>query len=372
MTIVNSIDSTSMWRAATGGGVGAAVALVATFLLVPVSVRIARKLGILDEPGARSSHHVATARLGGIAVGIGAIAGLVAAALVDPDAMRALTATGPRLGLVLGASALLFGGVGLADDLLRGIPVSTRLLGQALIGAALVWPAVLGDPLGDEFAAPRLAVAVAAAIWAIGYINAFNFMDGVDGMSGLVAIVVGIDLAIVGALDHHGVLVVAGLVLAGAAGGFLPANLRPATVFLGDGGSYFLGAWIATAIIFGLALGTPPEAVLAVTVPYFADVATTLVRRVARGDDWRTSHHEHAYQQLVELGASHRSVALGVAGASALCAALGLLSLQVGPLARSAAAIAIVGVGMAYVASPAARRRRLAAQDQAPAGASIP
>ncbi len=96
MTIVNSIDSSALWRAAGGGGVGAAVALVATLLLVPVSVRVARRLGILDQPGARSSHLVATARLGGIAVGLGALAGLVTAALVDPAALQALTTTGPR------------------------------------------------------------------------------------------------------------------------------------------------------------------------------------------------------------------------------------------------------------------------------------
>ena len=365
---VPAIGDPNMASAALGGVIGAVVALVATFLLVPVSVRIARRLGIFDEPGARSSHAVATARLGGIAVGIGAVAGLGAAALVDPAALGRATATGPPLGLVLGASAVLFGAIGLADDLLRGIPVSVRLLAQVAVGVALVWPSVLGDAVADGLGAPVLVVAAATATWIIGYINAFNFMDGVDGMSAVVAIVVGLDLVIVGALDEHAVLVVSGLVLAGATAGFLPMNLRRATVFLGDGGSYFLGAWIATTITFGLALEVPPEAVLAVTVPYVADVATTLARRVARGADWRASHHEHAYQQLVELGASHLSVTLGVAGASATCAVLGLVSLGAGPVARAGAGAAIVAVAIAYVSAPALRRRRSAAAVGAPEG----
>jgi UDP-N-acetylmuramyl pentapeptide phosphotransferase/UDP-N-acetylglucosamine-1-phosphate transferase len=355
MTILTSVDS-----GAVSAGAGAVVALVVTLLTVPLTIRLARRLGIVDEPGARSSHVIATPRLGGIGVAVGALAGLATVAVADPTLLGPTIDSDLPLGLVLGLGALLFGCIGLADDLLRGIPVSVRLVAQLAVGAAIVAPWVLarGTEPGTTASAAILVLAATAAVWVIGYVNAFNFMDGVDGMSGFVAIVVGLDLALVGALDDRAPLVAAGLVLAGAAAGFLPLNLRPATVFLGDGGSYFLGAWIATAVVIGIGLDVPPEAVVAVTAPYLADTATTLVRRVVRRDDWRASHHEHAYQQLIELGRSHRSVSATVAGASALCAALGLVSLTTGAGGRVLAALAVVAVAVAYVASPGLLRRR--------------
>jgi UDP-N-acetylmuramyl pentapeptide phosphotransferase/UDP-N-acetylglucosamine-1-phosphate transferase len=364
MTILTSVDSV-----AVSAGAGAVVAVVVTLLTVPLTIRLARRLGIVDEPGARSSHVVATPRLGGVGVAAGALAGLAAVALVDPTVLGPTVPGDLPLGLVLGLGALLFGCIGLADDLLRGIPVSVRLAAQLVVGAVVIAPWVLaaGHEPGTAAPAAALVLAVAAAVWVIGYVNAFNFMDGVDGISGFVAIVVGLDLALVGLLDDRGPLVVAGLVVAAAAAGFLPLNLRPATVFLGDGGSYFVGAWLATAIVVGLGLDVPPEAVLAVTAPYLADTATTLVRRILRRADWRASHHEHAYQQLIELGRSHRSVSATVAGTSALCAALGLVSLVAGLGGRVVAGLAVAVVAGAYVASPSVLRQRRAVPSAAPA-----
>jgi len=347
-------DPTSADSLVVSAATGAAVALAVTMLVVPITIRLARRRGIVDEPGARSSHTIATPRLGGIAVGVGALAGLAGAACLDPAALRTESGATLRLGLVLGATALLFGLIGLLDDLMRGIPVSARLIGQVVVGAALVAPWTASE-LGwttslDDWAVRALGVVAAA--WIIGYVNAFNFMDGVDGMSGLVSIVVGLDLALVGALDDHAALVVAGLVLAGAAAGFLRFNLRPGTVFLGDGGSYFMGAWIAIAVVIGIVLHTPPEAVMAVTAPYLADTATTLVRRIARHANWRDSHHEHTYQRLIEQGRSHRAVAVRVGAVSAVCGGLGLVSLKAGPGLRVVAALAVVAVAAAYVLAP--------------------
>lgn len=359
MTILSSVESVA-FLAVPAALAGAFVAAVVTLVVIPLTIRLAHRLGVVDEPGARSSHVIATPRLGGIAVAIGGVAGLVAAATVDGTIGVPGPAGGPSLGLVIGTTALLFGCIGLADDLGRGIPVSVRLVAQLVIGVVMIGPWVVTQVTHDPGATTTLAVATAAlaAVWVIGYVNAFNFMDGVDGISGFVAIVVGLDLALVGLMDDTAPLVVAGLVLVGAAAGFLPGNLRRATVFLGDGGSYFLGGWIATGAVVAIAVGTPPEAVLAVTVPYLADTTTTLLRRVVRREDWRASHHEHAYQQLIELGWTHRAVSGTVAATSALCAALGLVSLDGTRFARVLAALAVVAVSAAYVSLPHVLRRR--------------
>lgn len=365
MSTLSSVDSSTVSAAAAGG----VIALVVTVLMVPLTIRLARRLLIVDVPGTRSSHVIATPRLGGMGVAAGALVGLAAASLLDPVVLGPAIADDLPVGFVLALAAVLFGCIGLADDLFKGIPVSFRLAAQLLVAATVVAPWVLGhETTSTGITLGALALAAVAVVWVIGYVNAFNFMDGVDGISGLVAIVVGLDLALVGVLDDRAPLLVAGLVLAGASAGFLPLNLRPATVFLGDGGSYFLGAWIAAAIAIGVGIEVPPEAVLAVTAPYLADTAVTLLRRVARREDWRASHHEHAYQQLVELGLSHRSVSGTVAAASAACAALGLVSLVGGTGIRVLAALGIAAVAAAYVASPSLiRRRALATTGSRPA-----
>lgn len=194
-----------------------------------------------------------------------------------------------------------------------------------------------------------MALGVGAAVALIGFVNVFNFMDGVDGMSRSVAAVMGLHLALLGGRDAQAPLVVMGLVVAGAALVFLPRNLRPTTVFLGDGGSYFLGGWLATGGILALGLGAPPVAVLLVGVPYLADTGTTLVDRVRRRQDWKASHHEHSYQRLALAGWSHRAVSALVASLTAACGALGLATAGSPPAVQAAAVAVAVATSAAYV-----------------------
>lgn len=350
---------------ATAGIAGAIVAFGLTLALVPLTIRLARRTGVIDEPGERSSHTIATPRLGGIAVMVGASAGLVAGWLTSSEALDASTIDGLHPAVLIALAALGFGVIGLADDLMRGIPVSVRLAGQAAVAAGALAPWVASQSGNGRVAS--ILTPVVAAIGAMAYVNAFNFMDGVNGISGAVAIVVGADLVLLGAIEDHGVLIVLGAVLAGAAGGFLPHNLRPATVFLGDSGSYFLGGWIAATGVVALTVGIAPLAVVAVAVPYFADTTITLARRIARGADWRASHHEHIYQQLIELGWPHPAVAALVASASALCAALGLASLAGGAALPIAAGVGIVATSLCYLALPGRIRAQRARSSDRPA-----
>ena len=200
MTIPPTADTLMLSAAA-----GSVVALVVTTLIVPFTAGLARRLGVVDEPGVRSSHTVATPRLGGMGVGAGALAGLGVAALLDPTILGDAGPSGVAFALVLGGVALLYGVIGLADDLLRGIPVSVRLAAQIAVGLLVVGPWVVAELAGDDTAGRGLVLVGAglAAAWVIGYVNAFNFMDGIDGISGFVAVVVGADLVLVGLVDDR-------------------------------------------------------------------------------------------------------------------------------------------------------------------------
>jgi len=249
----------------------------------------------------------------------------------------------------------MFGLVGLLEDLL-GIRALRRLAIQFLVAA------FAGLFLLQGLSGPALwqgIFAAGAVFWIVAFVNAYNFMDGMDGISVGQAVGAGATWFLVGTVTDSPVLASGGAVIAGAALGFAPYNLPVARMFLGDVGSYFIGAWLAAVAVLGLRAGVPPEAVLAPLALYVADTGTTLVRRVVRGERWHAPHRSHAYQRLGDSGWSHVQTSAFVAACIAACSALGAVSISGSALARVSADVAIAGVIGAYLLAPrlAARAR---------------
>jgi UDP-N-acetylmuramyl pentapeptide phosphotransferase/UDP-N-acetylglucosamine-1-phosphate transferase len=192
-------------------------------------------------------------------------------------------------------------------------------------------------------------------------------MDGANGVSAAQATVAGVGYALVGAVHHDAALVAGGVTVAGAALGFAPFNLPRALVFLGEVGSYALGAAIAALALQGALSGIGVEAVVAPVALYLADTATTLARRVRRRERWYLPHRTHAYQRLVTAGWSHVGVAAYTGGLSALCAALGLVTAAraAAPM-RAGADLLVCFIVWRYLGTPA----RVAARQAAPAAAT--
>ena len=138
--------------------------------------------------------------------------------------------------------------------------------------------------------------------------NAFNFMDGVNGISGAHALIAGVVYALLGWWQHDGFLVPAGAAVAAGALAFLPWNAGQARVFLGDAGSYALGAALAVLAAYALVRGVPVEAVLGPLALYLADTAWTLQRRIRAGERWLEPHRTHIYQRWCDAGWSHQRV----------------------------------------------------------------
>ena len=205
-----------------------------------------------------------------------------------------------------GAIAILLGGValaliGLADDR-AGLSAFTRLVAQlGVVGLVVLrvggfervpLPALLEHHLGPLAAA-------ATVLWVVAVVNFYNFLDGIDGLAALQAVVTGAGVLLAG-WDPFSALLAAALV--GAAAGFLPFNWSPASVFLGDIGSYFLGYTLAA-----LPLLAPPQlrsqAAVFVAVSlwlFLADATWTLVGRALRGERLYEAHREHLYQKLAQ------------------------------------------------------------------------
>jgi UDP-GlcNAc:undecaprenyl-phosphate GlcNAc-1-phosphate transferase len=302
----------------------------------PLTIALLRRLAVLDVPGARSSHTVPTPRGGGAPIA----AGLIAAVLIAPGGGQARLALAVAIGF--------FGLLGLLDDL-RGLPVMSRLVLQAAIAvtvaAVLVWSL--------PWPAATLAVAAAvAAAWLACFVNAFNFMDGVNGISGAHALIGGVAYACLAAWRRDGFGVAAGLALAAGAGAFLPWNAGQAKVFLGDVGSYSIGAALAVLAVRLVLLGVPVDAVAGPVALYLADVVWTLQRRVRGGERWLQAHRTHVYQRWCDAGWSHQEVTVLTSALTVLLCLLGAAGLHGGLAARAGTDLAGVMVLVAYLCSP--------------------
>ncbi|HEV7756313.1 MAG TPA: glycosyltransferase family 4 protein [Mycobacteriales bacterium] len=322
--------------------VRALTALAVTAALVPLILPLLRRSGVLDVPGVRSSHTTPVPRGAGVAVMLGI---LVAAALPLGRPEDRLV-----IGVVVGA-AVLYALVGFADDL-RGLQPVPRLVAQLVLGVILTWPATVLFHRGWEWI-PLGAIAAAS------YVNVTNFMDGVNGITGWHGIVTGTAFACMGAYTDKPWVVAVGACLAGASLGFLPYNAVRAKVFLGDVGSYGIGATIAALSGGAFLAGLPTEACLGPLAVYLADTGSTLVRRVTRGEDWRQPHRSHVFQRLTDLGFGHAAVALLVAGLTVVTTLLGAMSLLDDPNARLIGDALIVVVLAGYLALPTVLARRL-------------
>jgi UDP-GlcNAc:undecaprenyl-phosphate GlcNAc-1-phosphate transferase len=298
------------------------------------TVPLLRRAAIIDIPGQRSSHEVPTPRGGGIPIAAGL---LVAAGLI-----------GGATAMAFAFAVVSFGLLGLAEDV-RGLPVGYRLIMQAVGGTVIA--AVLVSGLAEPGVVLALVVAL-CAVWITGFVNAFNFMDGVNGISGAHALIAGVVFACLGAWRHDEFLVPAGAAVAISALAFLPWNAGRARVFLGDVGSYALGAALAFLAAYAVLRGIPAEAAFGPLTLYIADTAWTLQRRIRAGERWLEPHRTHIYQRWCDVGWSHQRVTATAAAVTVLLSLLGAASLADVPALRAVADVIGACLILAYLRSP--------------------
>lgn len=263
--------------------------LVAAWIGSAWALRYARREQVLDHPGERSNHAMATPRGGGIAM-----VAVMAGVFVWLGSANA----GDRLVLLaMLAGLLLVGAIGWLDDH-RPVPARLRL-------AVHVLAAVLVAAATAASGWPRWCAALALVAIPV-LVNIWNFMDGIDGIAASQAMVWGLALAAWAPATPAGGV---GLALAMACLGFLPFNFPRARVFMGDVGSGALGFLVAAG---GLLLARRQQADalagLFVLAPFLVDAGLTLARRVWRRERWWQAHSQHAYQRLARTWKRHAIV----------------------------------------------------------------
>ena len=291
-----------------------------------VARRYALHRRLLDHPGDRRSHQVATPRGGGVAIVIAVAIALGWLIIRSPASLPFYGAA--AIGL------LLVAGVGWIDDH-RPLSAGSRLFVHGVAGAILAY--------GVLAQGGSASLAVVAFCVALVLVNVWNFMDGIDGLAASQAALVALGYA---AWSMPGALAWLALALAAACAGFLPFNLPRARIFLGDVGSGALGFTVAILLV-GLA-GRRGNALPVLLLPlsaFLIDATLTLTMRMLRGERWWQAHVQHAYQQWAQRTGRHGVVTTAYAGWTLAAVAIMLLTGTASLAMISAIVVAWYAVG---------------------------
>ncbi len=278
-------------------------AAISTFFLAMILTKscllFSRKYGLfIDEPNERSSHSGAIPRCGGISIAI-----ILLSAVAFFVGFRDIRI----LGYIIGA--VLVTVIGIIDDLSQ---MSSKGKFAATILITLV-PLLFGIRFSNHdilFGIPA-AQYLLSFVWIFGMMNAFNFMDGIDGLVSGSSIVYSFFLACLAYLYGDNAVLLMSAVLMISCAGFFFFNFHPASIFLGDVGSMFLGFSFSVLSVFLVEQSHVADLFWApclIFAPIIYDSMFTFFKRVIQKKNFTAPHREHLYQQLVILGLSHRIV----------------------------------------------------------------
>jgi UDP-GlcNAc:undecaprenyl-phosphate GlcNAc-1-phosphate transferase len=326
-------------------------------------------LGAIDRPGHRKVHEAAVSRLGGVAVW-GAVACVVGLAVLM-GVLDGAAFAGVRVSwslLALGAASLA--AMGIVDDV-RGLRARTKLAVQCLaaglvVAAGCVIREATNPITGSSFELGVFAVPV-TLLWVIGVTNALNLIDGLDGLAAGVGLIVSGTLCLISLSTGRTDVALLTGILAGALVGFLYFNFNPATIFLGDSGSLFLGYALAVLAIESAHKGTTTVLVLAPILALglpLMDTGLAVLRRVLVSASIMQPDREHIHHRLIALGLPHRRAVLVL---YATCLLLNVAAVFTVRAARRDTALVAVAVALATFLGV----RKLRYHELAVAGASF-
>nr|WP_270384779.1 MULTISPECIES: MraY family glycosyltransferase [unclassified Butyricicoccus] len=297
-----------------------AVAAVLSYFFTPPVKNFAHKVGAIDVPkDARRMHKKPIPRLGGLAIYGGFLCSILIFGQLDET----------MLCVLLGVAIIV--ALGIFDDVLA---LGAKLKFVVQIVAAAI-PVCIGDlqiglftnlnPLSDTpFVHLGILAVPVTIIWIVGITNAVNLIDGLDGLAVGVSSIAAITMLAVALLTGNMPIAITMAALAGACIGFMPYNLNPAKIFMGDTGSTFLGYMLATVSIMGL---FKFYAVISFAVPFLIlglpifDTANAIIRRVAAGRSPMSPDRGHVHHKLIDMGFNQKQA---VAILYAISATLGL------------------------------------------------
>lgn len=300
------------------------IAFVASLAFTPVIRALSIRFRILDLPGKRNVHQEEIPRLGGIAIFLATLAPFLYFLFFgDFLAKEIQNSWEPFLGLTLGCFIVF--GIGIWDDIQRLSPLP-KLIAE-IVAALLAYHfglriQLLSNPFGLPWDVSWLSAPL-TVIWLVGITNAINLADGIDGLATGIATFAAAIFFFMTIPTIYTMVPYLAIAMVGACLGFLRYNFSPATIFLGDSGSLFLGFFLG-----GLSLWASEKSVIAfaLLIPIIAlglpivDMIYAILRRWNRGVSIGQADRDHIHHKLLEKGFSHRKAVLLLYGFNLLLA----------------------------------------------------
>ena len=257
-----------------------------SFLMTPLVRALALRFGVVDDGSLHRSTAGPIPPLGGLAVLIALLGSIGLGLVVNPDLIAVL---GPSLWTWRWAfvGTILIAALGLVDDVYRLKPI-TKIVFQTIAAAMVAADGhgvgrIINPLTGDTILLGWFAAPI-TLLWIVGITNAFNLIDGLDGLAAGVGLIAALTLSIISLTAGRPDVALLTIALAGALGGFLYYNFSPASIFMGDSGSMFVGYLLAVLYVRGAqqADGVPLLApILALSLP-ITDTLLAVIRRSFR------------------------------------------------------------------------------------------
>jgi UDP-GlcNAc:undecaprenyl-phosphate GlcNAc-1-phosphate transferase len=327
------------------------LSLLFSFVLTRYVRDFASRRGWVAVPSQdRHLHMSPLPRLGGVAIFISFSLSIVAAAVIASHFPHLRSAFAPKTLLTILVPASLVFLLGVYDDLytvgpyvkfaVQGIAATMLFMGGLRI---LNIPVLFGEHQLPWFVGLPLTI-----LWVLAITNAFNLIDGLDGLAAGSALFSTLVVFVVTLLNGYSLVTVMSIALAGAILGFLRYNFNPATIFLGDSGSLFIG-FLLSALALAGAQKSPTIVAVAIPVVSFGlpilETSLSILRRLISGRPVFTADREHIHHKLLQHGLTHRQVVIVLYAVSAVFALLSLFMLW--PTGSSLGLVlAVLGIGI--------------------------
>lgn len=292
------------------------LAFLVTLIATPFAIWIAPKIGAMDVPkDNRRMHSKAMPRFGGLAIALGVLSSVVYF-LWGNEHLTAILVGG-----------VLIYALGVVDDFID-VDARIKFGYEFLVASLMYYMGVRIEFVSNYFGEGtwRLGAAlcfIITVLWIIGITNTINLLDGLDGLAAGVATIASVSIAYVAFIhgDRYGMMAVCigMMAVAGGASGFLPFNFYPAKIFMGDGGSLFLGFMIA---VFSVISPLKRSTLIAVIVPVLVlgipifDTLLAIVRRMLSGQPIMSPDKQHLHHHLMRSGYGQRRAVLMIYGIS--------------------------------------------------------
>jgi UDP-GlcNAc:undecaprenyl-phosphate GlcNAc-1-phosphate transferase len=284
--------------------------------LTSLILRFSKKYGIGQDPsGERKIHSRSIPRLGGIAIFLSVIATLSLLLSYDNGITRVFSIHLSDIQVLFIPATMLFL-VGLLDDL-RGLNPWFKLSAQLIAALLCFWLGLRIELVTNPFSGQAVALGWLAlpvtVLWLVGVTNAFNLVDGMDGLAGGLACLISMSVGLMALLNGQILVAVFAVTIVGATLGFLRFNFHPARIFMGDGGSYFLGFLLAALAV---RTGEKSSFIVSIAIPLLVlgvpilETGVTILRRLLAGKPLFQADGGHIHHMLLRGGVSHRVIVL--------------------------------------------------------------